>query len=73
MTWTDLSKAAAGVSPAVRNAHGFTTVGGRLYVHGGYGSKGEECLCCVGGGEVWVTGVDGVGQDRLMLCALLSP
>ena len=35
MAWTDLSDAASGVPPTARYNHGFTSVGGKLYVHGG--------------------------------------
>ena len=35
MAWTDLSDAASGVPPAARYLHGFTSAGGKLYVHGG--------------------------------------
>ncbi len=37
MTWTKLS-AARGSPPAARAGHGFTSAGGKLYVHGGYGN-----------------------------------
>ena len=35
--WTDLSDAASGIPPTARDSHGFTSAGGELYVHGGYG------------------------------------
>ena len=35
VAWTDLSDAASGVPPTARNEHGFTSTGGKLYVHGG--------------------------------------
>ena len=37
MTWFDLSCHALGTPPTARWGHGFTSAGGRLYVHGGYG------------------------------------
>jgi hypothetical protein len=33
--WTDLSAAASGTPPSARYSHGFTSAGGKLYVHGG--------------------------------------
>ena len=54
MTWTRLAAANA---PSARYGHGFTSVGGKLYVHGGYTGSGNTCgqLClCVEG--------DGVGD-----------
>ena len=41
MAWTNLSAAASGTPPVPRYWHGFTTVGGRLYVHGGLGDDGD--------------------------------
>ncbi len=39
MTWTLLSAADfADSHPSARYSHGFTSAGGRLYVHGGYGN-----------------------------------
>jgi hypothetical protein len=35
--WTNLSAPASGTSPPARWGHGFTSAGGKLYVHGGYG------------------------------------
>jgi hypothetical protein len=35
MTWTLLSDAAHDGRPAARHGHGFTSAGGKLYVHGG--------------------------------------
>ncbi len=45
MTWTLLSGAEYGTRPLARSAHGFTSVGGTLYVHGGcYGESGGGVL-----------------------------
>ncbi len=38
MTWTRLAAANA---PSARYGHGFTSAGGKLYVHGGYGAGGN--------------------------------
>jgi hypothetical protein len=35
MTWYDLSTCAFGTPPSARWGHGFASVGGKLYVHGG--------------------------------------
>jgi hypothetical protein len=40
MTWT-LLLSADGTRPAARYSHGFTSAGGKLYVHGGYGRRGS--------------------------------
>jgi hypothetical protein len=40
-TWIDLSIPHGGVPPEPRNSHGFAEAGGKLYVHGGLGTKGE--------------------------------
>ncbi len=37
--WTDLSAAASGSPPSPRDGHGFALLGGKLYVHGGYGTS----------------------------------
>ena len=42
MAWTDLSAAASGTPPSARMYHGFTSAGGKLYVHGGYDGSGES-------------------------------
>jgi hypothetical protein len=34
--WTNLTEAASGTQPSKRTDPGFTSVGGRLYLHGGY-------------------------------------
>jgi N-acetylneuraminic acid mutarotase len=34
--WTDLSIAIKGTPPKARECHGFTSAGGKIYVHGGY-------------------------------------
>ena len=42
MSWTDLSVPEAGSPPTNRSNHGFTSSGGKLYVHAGYGLFGED-------------------------------
>ena len=44
--WTDLSAAISGTPPSPRGLHGFTSAGGKLYVHGGLGDNG---MCWSGG------------------------
>jgi hypothetical protein len=44
MTWTQLSAADDAVRPSARSGHGFTSAGGRLYVHGGIEFIGEIML-----------------------------
>jgi hypothetical protein len=44
MTWTSLSAADAARRPSARFIHGFTSAGGRLYVHGGISVKGGRRL-----------------------------
>ena len=39
--WTDLSAALSGTPPVSRDSHGFTSAGGKLYVHGGYSYDAE--------------------------------
>ncbi len=47
VTWKLLSPAAGSAQPpSARGGHGFTSAGGKLYVHGGYGYEG---VC----GDVW--------------------
>ena len=41
MAWTDLSAAMLGTPPSARQGHGFTSAGGKLYVHGGDSESGE--------------------------------
>jgi hypothetical protein len=42
MTWTLLSAATNGAAlPSARYSHGFTSAGGKLYVHGGNGNSGN--------------------------------
>jgi hypothetical protein len=41
MAWTLLSAADDARRPSARVKHGFTSAGGLLYVHGGYGYDGE--------------------------------
>ncbi len=40
MTWTLLSAADDAGRPSARAGHGFTSAGGLLYVHGGWGITG---------------------------------
>jgi hypothetical protein len=54
MTWTLLSAALDGPRPSARDSHGFTSAGGKLYVHGGWGwgimADGNETIgdgCCI--------------------------
>jgi hypothetical protein len=54
--WTDLSAALSGTPPSLRTNNGFTSAGGKLYVHGGYGDGGE-------GGAGRVEGVGMVGGE----------
>ncbi len=44
MTWSLLSTAPGGSlsPPPARGYHGFTSAGGMLYVHGGYGDNGMD-------------------------------
>ena len=42
MTWTLLSAEDDVHRPSARSKHGFTSVGGLLYVHGGYGLMGAN-------------------------------
>jgi hypothetical protein len=63
MTWALLSAADDAGRPSVRYGHGFTSAGGRLYVHGGYiptdaGDMGEAGANAVRGIMTWV------GLDR---------
>ena len=41
MNWTDLSSPASGNPPSPRDNHGFTSTGGKLYVHGGWNGTGD--------------------------------
>jgi hypothetical protein len=41
MIWTRLSAADDAGRPSARDGHGFTSAGGRLYVHGGYCPTGS--------------------------------
>ena len=43
MNWTNLSNPLSGIPPA-RYAHGFTSAGGKLYVHGGLDASGAGNL-----------------------------
>jgi fermentation-respiration switch protein FrsA (DUF1100 family) len=76
--WTGLSVALSGTPPSPRRLHGFTSAGGKLYVHGGYGDSGEggagraECVGMVvaeaGRRDVLLRdrrrgGLAGMGQD----------
>jgi hypothetical protein len=40
MTWFDLSTYTLGTPPTARSGHGFTSTGGKLYVHGGFDGIG---------------------------------
>jgi hypothetical protein len=40
MTWFDLTSHAHGQPPTARSGHGFASVGGKLYVHGGFNGQG---------------------------------
>ncbi len=40
MAWTELSAATSGTPPSARSCFGFTSAGGKLYVHGGSGNSG---------------------------------
>ena len=42
--WTDLSAALSGTPPSRRRLHGFTSAGGKLYVHGGLDLSGNRIL-----------------------------
>jgi N-acetylneuraminic acid mutarotase len=42
MFWIDLAYAASGTAPTARAAHGFTSAGGKLYVHGGQNKHYES-------------------------------
>jgi hypothetical protein len=42
MTWTLLSAAEDGARPSARRSHGFTSAGGKLYVHGGYNNGAAQ-------------------------------
>ena len=44
MAWTDLSFPVSGTPPSPRQAHGFTSASGKLYVHGGLGTSGERVI-----------------------------
>ena len=50
LAWTDLSAAISGTPPSPRLSHGFTSAGGKLYVHGG--NEGGNGMC-------WSVGCDG--------------
>jgi len=41
MVWMDLSNASLGVPPSPRDSHGFTSLQGKLYVHGGWNGVEE--------------------------------
>ena len=40
-SWTDFSNAASGVAASPRDSHGFTSVLGKLYIHGGEVGNGK--------------------------------
>ncbi len=60
MTWYDLSSSTTGSTPSARYYHGFTSAGGKLYVHGGYADSGKAGACKAGPG-----GRGGVGWALL--------
>ncbi len=39
ITWFDISSVVHGIPPSTRGMAGFTSAGGRLYVHGGWDAK----------------------------------
>jgi hypothetical protein len=55
--WTDISAALSGTPPSPRRGHGFTSAGGKLYVHGGWDGSGE-------GRAGWAEGVGMAGSRR---------
>jgi hypothetical protein len=57
--WTDLSAALSGTPPSPRTYHGFTSAGGKLYMHGGYGDSGER-----GAGRAEGVGIAGAEAGR---------
>jgi hypothetical protein len=63
MTWTRLSPAANSNHPAARSSHGFTSAGGKLYVHGGDAS-GNECEPVRG---VWCGGATSIAVGELFI------
>jgi hypothetical protein len=42
LTWFNLSIHPLGTPPAARSGHGFTSAGGKLYLHGGYHGGGKQ-------------------------------
>jgi hypothetical protein len=54
-SWTNLSAALSGTPPSPRFGHGFTSAGGKLYVHGGFGVYGDS-------GEGGAGRAEGVGM-----------
>ncbi len=69
MTWTRLSAADDAGRPSPRDYHGFTSAGGLLYVHGGWGINGtgdegeamasragdfnQVSMCALGQQRIW--------------------
>jgi hypothetical protein len=45
MTWTQLYATDGSARPGIRRWHGFTSAGGKLYLHGGYGFTYEVIGC----------------------------
>ena len=54
LTWTNLSSNVRGDPPFAREAHGFTSMGGKLYLHGGWNRnriqngcmlENTRCMC----------------------------
>jgi hypothetical protein len=43
-SWTDLSVPLSGTPASLRDSHGFTSAGGKLYVHGGEFGSGKNSL-----------------------------
>jgi hypothetical protein len=59
MAWTDLSAAASGTqAPSARWGHGFTSAGGKLYVHGGMNDGEQQCLKARDAAGIWLVASD---------------
>ncbi len=43
--WRELTAAVSGALPLTRHDHGFTALGGRLYVFGGMDNQGDSLYC----------------------------
>jgi hypothetical protein len=57
--WTDLNCTLSGAPPSPRMGHGFTSAGGKLYVHGGWDGFGDS-----GEGGARAGQAEGVGMVR---------